>query len=575
MVERDFKSLLGKSSGMNFGDLAAAYMSGSGKKSNRSRNILLGSLFFNARESVMNSRVMKNLRKLDASEAISLAKSKADYTRQFDLQTKNDSIISEGVSKYYNSEADVAFTDYVKGKGMGARFDGSNESANVMKKQWKDNWSEEQYSNFKDVYNPSNAKRLNTYEEYSAPILNKFQADEDKITNPQNLSLVHQVLGFAGIGDKRNKKLEEEYVKYDKEVEELDRQAVGYSKVVSRANTSKIPMLNFKTIKISNDQFDEEAARFSIEPTSAIYKVSFREFQNNIASDRTLGKAEEIFTNNILNSHLVEKGEQIKNVRKNFEIGKANGMYKNMDEVEIEALVSKNIRDALGLTDRTQDAKDMGNFLANLQIAAEDKEFETPEARKKYVNDVMKKHNESLIAKGLGVFSPAKIAQMGMVQSMSDLATRMTIMNPDTSAAINATPLSDNAMRVVKDSDLDLYNYIIDLNKTGGVTDSENTLEIQNGPYAVPIRKLQENEFQQNTNRQAKRFFDLIDYDDAVKFAAGYSDLSNAQIGDRNNNSSRNNTKVPEVPEVPDVIDGKKVVRRGLFTQPVYADTED
>ena len=87
--------------------------------------------------------------------------------------------------------------------------------------------------------------------------------------------------------------------------------------------------------------------------------------------------------------------------------------------------------------------------------------------------------------------------------------------------------------------------------------------------------KRQENEFQQNTNRSAKRFFDLIDYDDAVKFAAGYSDLSNAQIGDRNNNSSRNNTKVPEVPEVPDVIDGKKVVRRGLFTQPVYEDMED
>ena len=569
MAERDFKSLLGKSSGMNFGDLAAAYMSGSGKKSNRSRNILLGSLFFNARESVMNSRVMKNLRKLDASEAISLAKSKADYTRQFDLQTKNDSIISEGVSKYYNSEADVAFTDYVKGKGMGARFDGSNESANVMKKQWKDNWSEEQYSNFKDVYNPSNAKRLNTYEEYSAPILNKFQADEDKITNPQNLSLVHQVLGFAGIGDKRNKKLEEEYVKYDKEVEELDRQAVGYSKVVSRANTAKIPMLNFKTIKISTDQFDEEAARFGIDTTSAIYKVSFREFQNNTASEKTLGKAEEIFTNNILNSYVVEKDEEIKNVKQNFEIAKAKGLFKDMDPADIEAKVNKEIRSALGVTNQTEDAKDMGRFLASLQISAEEMEFETPEARKKRVNTMIKKYNQGLIAQGLGVFSPEKIAQMGMVQSMTDLATRMTIMNPDTSAAINSTPLSTKAMRVLNERNPDLYNYIIDLNTTGGVSSSQNSLEIQNGPYAVPIRKLQETEYRENVNTAAKRFYDLIDYDEAVGAAAGYSDLSNAQIGNRNNNSSRNNTRLP------DVINGKKVVGTGLFTQPIFEDMED
>ena len=569
MAERDFKSLLGKSSGMNFGDLAAAYMSGSGKKSNRSRNILLGSLFFNARESVMNSRVMKNLRKLDASEAISLAKSKADYTRQFDLQTKNDSIISEGVSKYYNSEADVAFTDYVKGKGMGARFDGSNESANVMKKQWKDNWSEEQYSNFKNVYNPSNAKRLNTYEEYSAPILNKFQADEDKITNPQNLSLVHQVLGFAGIGDKRNKKLEEEYVKYDKEVEELDRQAVGYSKVVSRANTSKIPMLNFKTIKISTDQFDEEAARFGIDTTSAIYKVSFREFQNNTASEKTLGKAEEIFTNNIVNSYVVEKDEEIKNVKQNFEIAKAKGLFKDMDPADIEAKVNKEIRNALGVTNQTEDAKDMGRFLASLQISAEEMEFETPEARKKRVNTMIKKYNQGLIAQGLGVFSPEKIAQMGMVQSMTDLATRMTIMNPDTSAAINSTPLSTKAMRVLNERNPDLYNYIIDLNTTGGVSSSQNSLEIQNGPYAVPIRKLQETEYRENVNTAAKRFYDLIDYDEAVGAAAGYSDLSNAQIGNRNNNSSRNNTRLP------DVINGKKVVGTGLFTQPIFEDMED
>ena len=46
----DFKSLLGKSSGTNWGELAGSYFSKNNKKSNRSRNILLASLFMNATE---------------------------------------------------------------------------------------------------------------------------------------------------------------------------------------------------------------------------------------------------------------------------------------------------------------------------------------------------------------------------------------------------------------------------------------------------------------------------------------------------------------------------------------------
>ncbi len=38
---KKLKSLLGRSSGTSWGELAGAYMSGSGKKDNRARNMLI------------------------------------------------------------------------------------------------------------------------------------------------------------------------------------------------------------------------------------------------------------------------------------------------------------------------------------------------------------------------------------------------------------------------------------------------------------------------------------------------------------------------------------------------------
>ena len=55
MAEKDFTSLLGKSAGTTFGEIAGSYLTSSRKKDKKARNILIASLIFNAKEAQMQS----------------------------------------------------------------------------------------------------------------------------------------------------------------------------------------------------------------------------------------------------------------------------------------------------------------------------------------------------------------------------------------------------------------------------------------------------------------------------------------------------------------------------------------
>ena len=65
MDDKDYTSLLGKESGSSWSDIASAYFTKGEKKDKKARNILLASLFFNAREARMQSNVVKNLEELE------------------------------------------------------------------------------------------------------------------------------------------------------------------------------------------------------------------------------------------------------------------------------------------------------------------------------------------------------------------------------------------------------------------------------------------------------------------------------------------------------------------------------
>ena len=74
MDDKDYTSLLGKESGSSWSDIASAYFTKGEKKDKKARNILLASLFFNAREARMQSNVVKNLEELESIRVRALGK---------------------------------------------------------------------------------------------------------------------------------------------------------------------------------------------------------------------------------------------------------------------------------------------------------------------------------------------------------------------------------------------------------------------------------------------------------------------------------------------------------------------
>src|SRR6056300_250826 len=212
MAAKDFTSLLGKkSAGTNFADLATAYFSGNRKQSNRNRNLLLASFLFNAKESKMQSQVMQNLQDLEDKKVIASAEAKTNYDKQFKLQNQYDEIQNKGLNQYYDADAEIEFDKYVTKLGMSTRFDGSNEDANKLKQEWKNNFAKNQYEKFKEIYDGETVERLGSFEAYAEPVLNKFKAEQRKITSPTEVSLVHRVLNKVGIGKERDQKLESNY----------------------------------------------------------------------------------------------------------------------------------------------------------------------------------------------------------------------------------------------------------------------------------------------------------------------------------------------------------------------------
>ena len=83
----DYKSLLGRSSGSSFADIASAYITGNRKSDNRARNVLLASLFFNAKEANMQAKVVKNLKELEKNKDLEVTKLNAQWDKRTKLQT--------------------------------------------------------------------------------------------------------------------------------------------------------------------------------------------------------------------------------------------------------------------------------------------------------------------------------------------------------------------------------------------------------------------------------------------------------------------------------------------------------
>lgn len=110
----DYKSLLGRSSGSSFADIASAYITGNRKSDNRARNVLLASLLFNAKEANMQSKVIKNLKELEKNKDLEVAKLNAQWDKRTKLQTEYDQLQKNGALVYFEDKLDRDFENSFK-----------------------------------------------------------------------------------------------------------------------------------------------------------------------------------------------------------------------------------------------------------------------------------------------------------------------------------------------------------------------------------------------------------------------------------------------------------------------------
>ena len=209
MADKDFTSLLGKSAGTSWGEIAGAYLSGGRKKDNRARNILLATLFFNAKEANMQSKVMKNLQELEEQKTLELAKLNKQWEKRTALQTEYDKIQKDGAFNVYKTKLEEDFKNaHLENKEI---VNMSSGAIAKYKNDWMNNQSKQYEDEFMQRYQGVD-KGIEVKEEFTKPYMDYYKAQKEKIMNPKNVSLVHNMFSKIGIGNKDealNKKVEE------------------------------------------------------------------------------------------------------------------------------------------------------------------------------------------------------------------------------------------------------------------------------------------------------------------------------------------------------------------------------
>mgnify|MGYP003143688634 FL=1 len=191
------KSLLDKNTGSQTGELIGAFLSNRNKKDNRARNVLLASLFFNAKEANMQGRVQKNLEELERQKTLEVAKLNNQWTKRVNLSNQYENIQKNGALNYYRADAEKAFDDAHSQEKELMSLQGGDIAK--YKLDWMTDYSDKQEKEFMDTYNKLD-KSITTKEEFTKPYMDYYLAQRDKIASPANVSLVHKAFSKIGIG---------------------------------------------------------------------------------------------------------------------------------------------------------------------------------------------------------------------------------------------------------------------------------------------------------------------------------------------------------------------------------------
>ncbi|MBT5750873.1 MAG: hypothetical protein HOI39_07080 [Flavobacteriales bacterium] len=529
---KDFTSLLGKGTG-NFKDYAQAYFSQGNKKSNRGRNLFLASILFNGAESKMRAKVQSQLEDLEDEKTFKYANAKQNYDKQLKLQNQYDEIQTQGVSTYYNTQADTAFNEWVETNGLNSSYyDGSNISGSKQRKEFKENFANLQYENFKKVYGEDTA-RLGSEEEYTKEALEYIKAKRREITRPENLSIIHKGLSkISGgrIGGDYRDKLLEKTKKEKSEYETQEKAALIFNNPIARLNivgmnaadqAELVSPIQQKNIIIERGQIDNVLeSQYGIAPDSLYGKALIQQFQSLPRNDRTVNAFETEVASSITNKFIKENTFIIKEITKKYDGLRTEALYADMDPIEFNALRDKEIRTQLKLPDAKQDIKDAARFYAGLAADMEanaDWNRDDPgpdfKAKKKaYLKQKEEEYFENKVAGEFGLKTKAQIKQQLYPTIAIDTATFVASGHKATETAIAGTRIDSTLLKKYQHSDvpedIDLYNYIT--NDLKGNTLTSTPIWEKNLEYKSRIELLKQESYVKNLVRNAQYNVDLL-----------------------------------------------------------------
>lgn len=230
----DVKGLLERSQtpGTTFGELAGLYLQGGRKKDNRARNLLIGSLFFNAAEASRQSKVLDKLQRQEVDNKMIESKLAAQFEKQMELINTEKEIKKLGLNgqySFYDADAEIAFDQAVESGKLAKLFgpEGGLEEGDKIKRKWKRNWIDtNSYADHKaQMVNIDVKTAPRTLEAFSKEAKEYMYAVNKNITKPQDMSLVHDAFRKIGIG-KSDKEYNDEVLeakrKYDESQAKID-----------------------------------------------------------------------------------------------------------------------------------------------------------------------------------------------------------------------------------------------------------------------------------------------------------------------------------------------------------------
>ena len=203
-MAKDYTSLLGKSSGTSWGEIAGAYLSGGKKKDNRARNVMLATLFFNAKEANMQSKVMKNLQEMERQKTFDNAQMTDKWNAYNSLMDEDKAFKAD--PNYFRVQAEAKFNKLNPKFPTGGTL---LESEKQFKLKEIQEYQQALESLHTEKLKTGNVNKRLSKQEFFKPFEDYYVGQEKQIAAPGNVSLVHKGWNFL-TGQKKEELTEQE-----------------------------------------------------------------------------------------------------------------------------------------------------------------------------------------------------------------------------------------------------------------------------------------------------------------------------------------------------------------------------